>query len=175
MYSPMESTMSEVELLKALLIVDVSNLYYTVKKNFGPRSKLIYEKYCNNIAQDATITKAIAYGADLNQEASRFKTVLHSLGFETKYKRPKIYRTLDSTKQDRKADWDVGMAMDVVRMAADFDVIVFGTADGDLAPCIEYVREFFPTKECWVYASGISRELKLVAQKWREVDQDDVE
>lgn len=121
------------------------------------------------LIDEVSIDKAIAYGADMSHAAAGFKAVLKRLGFQTKYKQPKIYHNSEPGKETRKADWDVGMAMDIVRYAKDYEVIIFGTADGDLAPCVDYVREHFPDKECWVLACGISRELKSSAHQWREI------
>lgn len=159
---------------KALLIVDVSNLYYCVRKQYGDSQRLDYELLIDRLTQEVRITRAIAYGADMNHAASGFKAVLHRLGFETKYKQPKVYPSATLGKETRKADWDVGMAMDVVRLAKDYDIVIFGTADGDLAPCVDYIREQYPDKECWVMACGISRELKAACHQWREIQREDV-
>lgn len=161
-------------LKSALLIVDVSNLYYCVKKQYGEDKRLDYERFTASVMQSGVdLRKAIAYGAEMNEAAAKFKTVLQRLGFETKYKQPKIYA--NEGKETRKADWDVGMAMDVVRLAKDYDVIIFATADGDLAPCVDYIREVYPEKECWVVACGVSRELKISAHLWREIVREEVE
>lgn len=155
--------------------MDISNLYYCVRKQYGDSKRLDYERFVAHVMQEVNVRKAIAYGAEMNHAASGFKAVLRRLGFETKYKQPKVYANPEPGRETRKADWDVGMAMDVVRLAKDFDIIIFGTADGDLAPCIEYVREQFPDKECWVMACGISRELKAIAHRWWEIGKEDVE
>ena len=40
----------------------------------------------------------------------------------------------------KKADWDVGMAVDAIRMANFLDVIVLVTGDGDFVPLVEYLK-----------------------------------
>jgi uncharacterized LabA/DUF88 family protein len=40
----------------------------------------------------------------------------------------------------KKADWDVGMAVDAVRMADFLDVIILVTGDGDFIPLVEYLK-----------------------------------
>lgn len=154
------------------MIVDVSNLYYTVKKRFGDSARLNYERFLSRLQGLTDIQRAIAYGSDMNHAASGFKAVLHRLGFETKYKAPKIFGQEDG-KETRKADWDVGMAMDVVRNLDRFDLVILLTADGDLAPCVEYIKE--QGKKCWVFGCGISRELKTACDQWYEIVKEDVE
>jgi len=44
----------------------------------------------------------------------------------------------DGTK---KADWDVGLAVDAIRYSNLMDVIVLATGDGDFIPLIEYLRQ----------------------------------
>ena len=43
----------------------------------------------------------------------------------------------DGTK---KADWDVGMAVDAIRMSSFLDVIILVTGDGDFIPLIDYLK-----------------------------------
>ena len=40
----------------------------------------------------------------------------------------------------KKADWDVGMAVDAIRMASFLDVIILVTGDGDFLPLIDYLK-----------------------------------
>lgn len=40
----------------------------------------------------------------------------------------------------KKADWDVGMAIDAVRMSDSLDVVILVTGDGDFVPLVEYLK-----------------------------------
>ena len=40
----------------------------------------------------------------------------------------------------KKADWDVGMAVDAIRMASFLDVVVLATGDGDFLPLVDYLK-----------------------------------
>jgi uncharacterized LabA/DUF88 family protein len=40
----------------------------------------------------------------------------------------------------KKADWDVGLAMDAVILADKIDVAVLVSGDGDFVPLVEYLR-----------------------------------
>jgi len=146
------------------VFVDVSNLYYCISKKFDKR-KLDYRKYMKFIQDFGSISHAIAYGAQLKNEAVGFIHCLKQIGFEPKYKSPKDYHNKDNFK--RKADWDVGIAIDVVRMIDHLDMVILGTADGDLTPLVEWVKE--RGVEIVVLSCGISRELKDVANKYIEI------
>ena len=40
----------------------------------------------------------------------------------------------------KKADWDVGMAVDAIRMSEFLDVIILVTGDGDFIPLVDYLK-----------------------------------
>jgi uncharacterized LabA/DUF88 family protein len=146
------------------VFADVSNLYYCVGKRFGGR-KLNYATYMEYIKDLGEIQEAIAYGAQLKQEARGFIHCLRQAGFTPRYKTPKSYVNDGDTR--RKADWDVGIALDMVNQAERVDMMILGSADGDLTPAVEWVQARGVT--VIVLASGISRELKQVANEFIEI------
>lgn len=164
------------------VFADVSNLYYCIGKKFSGR-KLAYDKYLKQAVGTHELYRAFAYGAQLNDEAVNFITCLRHFGYDTKYKKPKQYvapsvapncpkcgEILPAEKREiRKADWDVGIAMDVVRLIDRLDIVVIGSADGDLSPLVEWIKE--KGRRCVVLACGISRDLKNVADHWTEIDE----
>lgn len=146
------------------VFVDVSNIYYCVGKKFNQR-KLDYRAYIDFIKDLGEVAHALAYGAQMNNEAAGFIHCIKGIGFEPKYKTPKDYHNRDNFK--RKADWDVGIAIDIVRMIDRMDMIVLGTADGDLRPVVEWAKE--RGVDVIILACGISRELKDIATKYIEI------
>ena len=40
----------------------------------------------------------------------------------------------------KKADWDVGIAIDAVSMAAKLDAVILATGDGDFIPLVQYLK-----------------------------------
>ncbi|MBI4434331.1 NYN domain-containing protein, partial [Candidatus Uhrbacteria bacterium] len=40
----------------------------------------------------------------------------------------------------KKADWDVGLAVDAIRISALVDVVVICSGDGDFIPLVEYLQ-----------------------------------
>jgi uncharacterized LabA/DUF88 family protein len=148
--------------------MDVSNLYYCCNQKY--KAKLNYRAYLDFIKEYGEVSQAIAYGAQIKEEARKFISVLEHLGFQAKYKCPKTFEGPDGgLSVKRKADWDVGIAMDVVQicLGVGVDTIFLGSADSDLTPVVKWATNRGITFV--VLACGISRDLKEVATKWIEI------
>jgi len=146
------------------VFVDVSNLYYCLGKRFK-NHKLDYQKYIEFVEDLGTITQLIAYGAQIKNKAGSFIHCLRKLGFKTKYKQPKTFNNPDKIR--RKADWDVGIAIDIVQQIDRLDMIVLGTADGDLEPLVKWAVD--KGVDVIILACGISRDLKESATDYFEI------
>jgi uncharacterized LabA/DUF88 family protein len=147
------------------VFADVSNLYYCIGKRFDQR-KLDYDKLRDRVASFGTIQRAFAYGSQIHDEATSFIACLKKAGFDPKYKRP---RTEGATVV-RKADWDVGLSMDVVRMINRVDTVIICSADPDLVELVHWVKD--QGVRCVIVACGISRELKEIADQYVEIGED---
>ncbi len=151
---------------KVGVFADVSNLWFCINKKFD-KNRLNYAAFLEYAIRDGELYRAYAYGAQMEKEASPFLNRLVDLGFTTKYKRPKVFRS--EGQEVRKADWDVGLAMDVVRLLPRIDVCVIGTGDGDLTPLVEYVQKSGVLVH--IIGCNISYELKEVADICTEIDE----
>jgi len=150
------------------MFLDVSNLYYCVAKHFAGK-RLDYNKLLELARQDGEVTKAVCYGAQLAEEAQAFISCLKHMGFETKYKTPKVYRDAKNpNKEVRKANWDIGIAVDILKVISRLDMVILGSADGDFTPLVQYLTEQGVAVK--VIGCEISRELKDAASEFMEVD-----
>lgn len=70
----------------------------------------------------------------MSSEASFFEA-LEKAGLELRMKDLQIY-----AGGMKKADWDVGMAVDAIRMSPFLDVVVLVTGDGDFLPLVDYLK-----------------------------------
>ena len=110
---------------KVSLFVDVQNIYYTTRhaytRNFD------YNQFWAKATKGREVAHAYAYAIDRGDEKQRqFQNILRAIGFEVKLK-PFIQRRDGSAK----GDWDVGITLDVMEAAAETDVIVLASGDGD--------------------------------------------
>jgi uncharacterized LabA/DUF88 family protein len=122
---------------KICIFVDIQNIYYTTKEAYGQHFD--YNKFWAKITENRKVIKAIAYGIARNDEKQKqFQNILRGIGFEVKLK-PFIQRKDGSAK----GDWDVGIALDVMEYAADCDVVVLASGDGDFDLLLQRIKNKF--------------------------------
>lgn len=149
------------------IFMDVSNLYYCIGKKFIHR-KLDYRKYINFVKDLGDPYISIAYGAQISGQANGFIYCLKQLGFQAKFKTPKAYSNAENGYVIKhKADCDVDIAMDIVNMIDRIDMIILGSADGDMLPVVEWAMS--KGVEVVIIATGISKDLKDHCTKFIEI------
>lgn len=149
--------------MKTGLFVDTSNLYYCIGKHFD-KKKLDYKKYLENITKSDKIElqRAIAYGSQIENTAGGFINCLKHIGFETKYRRVK-----DGAL---RVNWNVGITIDVIQMIEKLDLVILGSADGELIPLVEYITK--RGVRCEILACGINKDLKTAATRFIEIGEE---
>ena len=141
---------------RVAVFVDVQNLYYTARHLYG--SKVNFGAILKETVGDRKLIRAIAYAVKAQMpEEGTFFDALNKSGFEVKLKDLQTF--VDGTK---KADWDVGLAMDVIRMAPNIDAVILVSGDGDYIPLVEYLQNHGKLVE--VAAFGRSASQNLVAR-----------
>lgn len=149
----------------AVLVVDISNLYACIGNKYQNR-KLDYAKLYERASTFGYLRRAIAYGSAIADEAVAFITCLRRLGYETKYKKPKA--------DDKKirADWNVGMALDVVKAVSShrLDAVLIATTNSDIIPLISWVRE--QGIRCIIVGCNLTKDLKDVADGHIEITEE---
>lgn len=124
--------------MKAVFLVDIGNLYHTIGSRFENKH-LDYKKLLAKAHDFGQVERAIAYGSQLGQEATGFIACIKNFGYEVRYKRHQT--APDSRVIVRKAEWDVGIAVDMIRFAGRYNTLILGSVDTDLIPAIQFVRE----------------------------------
>lgn len=148
---------------KTLLIVDVSNVFFTVRRKLGDKEKLDYKKLLNLCGK---VDRAICYSSDMNGKATNFFNYLLSLGFEIKLKKVKHY--FNNGVFCEKANCDIDMAIDMVTLCEEFSHIILVSSDGDMIPAIQYCQNKGVTMH--VIGCGINSDLRKIVT-WDEIDQ----
>jgi len=120
---------------RVAIFVDVQNIYYTTKQNFN--SHFNYNTFWAQATSGREVVAAIAYAIDRgNEKQKQFQHILRAIGFEVKLK-PFIQRRDGSAK----GDWDVGITLDVIKYAAQSDVMVLASGDGDFDLLLHRIRQ----------------------------------
>jgi len=142
------------------IFVDVQNLYHSAKNLYHGRVN--YTELMKHLVGERQLIRAMAYvvksegvepqhgaaertpirnrpgengnGSDLSSEAAFFEA-LEKAGLELRMKDLQIY-----AGGMKKGDWDVGMAVDAIRMSEFLDVIILVTGDGDFIPLVDYLK-----------------------------------
>jgi len=116
------------------IFIDAQNIYHTSKMLFNARVN--YKTILEEAIQDRQLVRAFAYviKSETQTEEPFFKA-LKDLGIETREKDLQIFFS-----GAKKADWDVGLAMDIVRLTEKLDVIVLVSGDGDFTEVLRYVK-----------------------------------
>jgi uncharacterized LabA/DUF88 family protein len=138
------------------IFIDAQNLYHSSKNLYGAR--INYKELIKHLVADRKLIRALAYVVkaeplvtaeqqhkiEAGEMVAREKTTksegsffdaLKQSGVELRMKDIQIF-----AGGAKKADWDVGMAIDAVRMADMLDVVILVTGDGDFIPLVEYLK-----------------------------------
>lgn len=121
---------------RVAVLVDVQNLYYSAKNLFAAR--INFRNLLKICVQGRVLTRAIAYvvNADPDATDNEFFDAINTAGFDTKEKPLQTF-----FGGAKKGDWDVGIAMDAVRLAEKVDSIILCSGDGDFRPVVNYVQQ----------------------------------
>lgn len=123
------------------VLVDVSNMYHSAKNLYHQRVN--FKEVLRDAVAGRKLIRATAYVIKTeSEEESSFFEALSQQGFEVSMKDIQIF-----AGGAKKADWDVGIAIDAIKMADKLDVIVIVSGDGDYLPLVSYLQN---TKGCLV-------------------------
>lgn len=148
------------------VFIDAQNLYHSAKNLHHGRVNF------ENVLQDALagrqLVRAIAYVITTESgEESGFFDALNKIGIETRTKDLQIF-----SSGSKKADWDVGLAIDAVKLASKLDVVVLASGDGDFVPLVEYLKMQGCQVEIITFGKSASGKLKEAADDFIDLDSD---
>ena len=112
------------------------------------------------------LVRAIAYViTSEGGEEQGFFDALTKLGIVTRTKELQIF-----SGGAKKGDWDVGIAVDAMKMAPKLDAVVLVAGDGDFIPLVEYLQSTYGTQvEVVSFGKSSSMKLKEVADDFLDL------
>ncbi len=149
------------------VFIDVQNLYYSAKHMYG--QKVNFGNIVKEAVADRKLIRAIAYVVRTEtQEEQPFFEALYNLGIETREKDLQIF-----SSGLKKADWDVGLAVDAIRLSQSLDAIILVSGDGDYLPLVDYLQKS-SGKQVEVVAFGETSSSRLIdsADDFMDLSQD---
>lgn len=121
--------------------MDVSNMYHSAKNLY--KKRVNFKEILKTAVAGRKLIRAIAYVVRTEtEEENPFFEALSQQGFEVKMKDLQIF-----AGGAKKADWDVGITVDAIKLGEKLDVVVLVTGDGDYLPLVSYLQN---TKGCLV-------------------------
>jgi len=148
------------------VFVDVQNLYYSAKNLYN--TKVNFQNILKTAVGNRKLVRAIAYViiADIKEEAY-FHGALEKIGYEVKSKKLQVFYG-----GSKKGDWDIGIAMDVMRLAAKLDVVVLVSGDGDFVDLLQHADALGCRREVIAFGKTASSKIKEEADLFVDMDKE---
>lgn len=149
------------------IFIDVQNLYHSAKNLF--QSRVNYKELIKEVTAGRKLLRVIGYvvKTDATEGEASFFEALTKAGVELRTKDIQIF-----PGGAKKADWDIGMAVDAIRMAGSLDAIVLVTGDGDFIPLVEYLQwGLGKTVEVAAFSRSTSSRLREIADTFITLDE----
>ena len=148
------------------VFIDAQNLYHSAKNLYKGRVNF------GNILKDAVagrqLIRAFAYVITTESgDEENFIEALEKLGIESRAKDLQIF-----SSGSKKADWDVGIAVDAISLAPKLDTIVLVSGDGDFVPLVDYLQiKEGCNVEVYSFGKSSSRSLMESVDEFVDMDQ----
>ncbi|MDP3726173.1 MAG: NYN domain-containing protein [bacterium] len=148
------------------VFIDTQNLYHSARNLYGARVN--FSAILKEAVAGRQLIRALAYVITTESgEEKNFLDALEKAGIETKAKPLQIFYG-----GAKKADWDVGIAIDAIKMAPKLDTVVVVSGDGDFIPLVEYLQM---NEGCQVeivaFGRSASGKLKEAADHFLDLDE----
>jgi len=116
------------------VFIDAQNLYHSAKNLY--QARVNFGQVVKDTLAGRSLIRAMAYviTTESGEERSFFEA-LEKMGIETRTKDLQIF-----FGGAKKADWDVGLAVDAIKMAPKLDTVILVSGDGDFVPLVEYLK-----------------------------------
>lgn len=148
------------------IFIDVQNIYHSAKNLYNARVN--FKELIRTLVHERPLVRAVAYvvKSDTALGEKEFFEALRKSGLELRLKDLQVY-----PGGIKKADWDVGLAVDAIRMASFLDVVILVTGDGDFVPLVEYLKAGLGRQvEVGAFSRTTSGRLRDAADRFTELE-----
>lgn len=148
------------------VLIDAQNLYHSAKNRY--KARVNFREILKLAVAQRKLIRAFGYVIRTKSgEEKPFFEALTKLGIETRIKDlQEFYGGL------KKADWDVGIVIDAVRIAPSIDAVVLVSGDGDFIPLVEYLKNQGKRVEVIAFGRSASLKLKESADEFLDLEAD---
>jgi len=151
---------------RVAVLIDVPNLYHSAKNIYGARVN--FGAILKLAVSNRSLIRAFAYVVRTKTgEEKPFFEALIKLGIETRVRDlQEFYGGL------KKADWDVGITVDAIRISSSVDVIVLCSGDGDFLQLADYLKNQGKRIEIIAFGKSASAKIKEAADEFLDLEAD---
>jgi uncharacterized LabA/DUF88 family protein len=132
---------------RVAVFVDGANLYHAIKSYYKggvlDYSRLLGAAVAGRRLLRATFYIVEKHEADEAQGSRSFVYNLNKFGYKVRSKPLQIHETVNLEGErtvSHKGDWDVGIVVDMMRLADHADTYVLVSGDGDYVEAVEYLQ-----------------------------------
>ncbi len=148
---------------RVALFIDVQNLYHSAKNLYSARVN--FKEILKIAVSKRNLIRAFAYVVRTKTgEEKPFFEALIGLGIETR-----VRDLQEFYGGHKKADWDVGITVDAIRISPTIDTIVLASGDGDFLQLIEYLKNRGKRVEVIAFGRSASLTLKKEADEFVDI------
>ncbi|MBD3250300.1 MAG: NYN domain-containing protein [Candidatus Pacebacteria bacterium] len=148
------------------IFIDVSNMYMSAQHMY--KTNVDFRQVMKTAVAGRKLVRAFAYVIETEEGKEKdFISALEDLGYEVRTKPLQIFKG-----GAKKGDWDVGLAIDVVRLTPLLDTVVLVSGDGDYVDLLEYLRGHGRRTEVIAFGETTSRRLLDEADEFIDLSED---
>jgi len=147
------------------VFIDVQNLYHSAKNLY--QARVNFREILKLAVSQRNLIRAFAYVVKTKTgEEKPFFDALTKLGIETRVRDlQEFYGGM------KKADWDVGITVDAVRIAPSVDTIILASGDGDFLQLVEYLKNQGKRVEIIAFGRSASSRLIEVVDEFIDIEE----
>jgi len=151
---------------RVAIFIDVQNLYHSAKNLY--QARVNFREILKTATAGRMLIRAMAYVVKTKTgEEKPFFDALVSIGIETRVKDlQEYYGGL------KKADWDVGIAVDAIKASPGVDVVVLISGDGDYVPLVDYLQNHGNRVEVLAFGKSTSTKLREAVDEFIDLGED---
>ncbi|MDP2910256.1 MAG: NYN domain-containing protein [bacterium] len=142
------------------VLIDVQNLYHSAKNLYNARVN--FREILKTAIGGRSLIRVFAYVVSTKTgEEKPFFEALTKLGIETRVKELQEFYG-----GQKKADWDVGIVIDAIRIAPSIDTLVLASGDGDFISLVEYLKNQGKRVEIIAFGKSSSSRLREITDEF---------
>lgn len=147
------------------VFIDTQNLYHSARNLY--QARVNFGAVLKDAVAGRKLVRAVAYVITTEAgDEKNFFEALSKLGIETKTKDLQIF-----AGGAKKADWDVGLAVDAIKMSPRLDSVVIVSGDGDFIPLVEYLQTNGVQVEVVSFGKSTSGKLREVVDDFVDLSE----